>query len=226
MKLSELNASPKPKELLLHSASESEHICVTEDALHKKRDCLILSQEIVSVDSEQELADCVAAQSLLRTLIEGMDSTRKSLGKPFWDAYKRINDTAKGYSDTLELELMRIEKLANAYTTAQEADRIAENERIMAEHREAQENPDTPDSARERATLAMAINTRPVVEGARTSQDIQFEVTDMDALYRARPDLVNMTVKVRELKAALAIPGQPPPPGVRVSYGVRVKAKI
>jgi len=224
MKLSELTP-PKPKELLLHSASESD-IVVTESALNQKRDALILSGEVVTVQSEQDLSDCVAAQSLLRTLIEGMDSTRKELGKPFWDAYKRINDTAKGYSDTLELELMRIEKLANAYTTAQEAAKIAENERIMAEQRAAQENPDTPDSARERATLAIAINTRPVVDGARTSQDIQFEVTDMDALYRARPDLVKMEVRVRELKVALAIPGQPPPPGVHVTFGVKVKAKI
>jgi hypothetical protein len=224
MKISELDAPSKPKELLLYSAPESKDLCVTESALNQKRDALILSQEVVKVDSPQAMADCVAAQSLLRTLIEGMDTTRTELGKPYWDEYKRINNLAKAYSDTLEVELRRIEKLGNAYTTAQEAARIAENERIMAEQRETQENPNTPDSARERATLAMALNTRPIVEGARTSQDIQFEVTDIDALYRARPDLVKLEVRIRELKATLAIPGQTPPPGVHVIYGVKVKA--
>lgn len=215
------------QELLLSELDrDGQYIQPTESALSQKRAAIETAQEITAVDSPESLADAVAAMSIIKDLVKKMEATRVQLKEPFLTAGKTIDAVAKGYSDTLEQECKRVQKLTNAYQTALEAARQAENDRLLAEQRAAQENPDTTDSMRERVMLANQLMAKPVVAGARTSQDIQIEVTDALALAVAMPGMVRIEPRLAELKGWFRQPNAKDIPGVRVTYGVKVDARI
>lgn len=86
----------------------------------------------------------------------------------------------------------------------------------MAEHR--------AEEARQRA-MTMATMAPPKVENARTRVSFDYELVDISALYRARPDLVKLTEKRADILTAINIPGQPPPAGIRVFESTKMSAK-
>ncbi len=63
------------------------------------------------------------------------------------------------------------------------------------------------------------------VTGARQRVQMDYEMVDIAALYKARPDLVKLTEKRSDILAAINIPGQPTLPGIRVFESTKVQAK-
>ena len=118
-------------------------------------------------------------------------------------------------------EKAEAEARAAAAKAAQETDALkrAQAERAAADAKQRAEHEAAAAKAKAEAqaaatTLAVAAQTAKPA-GVSTRADVEFEVTDIAALYAANPSLVTLTVKVADLKAALkALPEGATLPGV------------
>lgn len=138
---------------------------------------------------------------------------------------KRLRDEAEAQQRAADAEAARkvaeanaaAEKAAaegNALAKAQ-ADRAAAEAKAQAERDAAAAKANTEAQiAANQVALATSQLTKPT--GVSTRADVGYEVTDIVALYAANPQLVTLTVKVADLKAALkALPEGATLPGVK-----------
>lgn len=201
--------------------------CVTlsTDALTKKRDAIELAQSVVSVTTPAELQDAVAAASILKGIIKAMESTRVEVKKPVLEAGRQIDDLAKGFSDTLNVELKRVERLAGNYQA--ECNRKAEEIRRqeLADMEAARRVDPSIEAERLRAERTIEISQKPTVAGASVRQMMDYEILDPRALYAARPDLFDLVPKRSLILATISIPNQPALPGLRTFPVTKVQAK-
>jgi hypothetical protein len=210
--------------LSLTGLSSSITVDITLEALSAKRDAIELGQSITKVTSKEEQADALAAASLLKGLERKMESTRVEVKKPALEACRRIDSIAEGYVGTIRTERQRLEALAGAYQASVEQ---AANELIAAELADMAKAEDmSEDAMRERTVrkneLAQVI---PKPAGAQFKTFTDYLVEDALALANARPDLVEITVRRRELLGFLSIPNQPALPGITTFQNQAMHAK-
>lgn len=105
-------------------------IMITPEAEKQKADALELAQTIAGEPTTPaEQADAIAAASICKGLVKGMEVSRVTVKKPVLDLGSDIDGKAKGYSKELSAEVLRIESLAAAYQRK-------ENSRVEALRRE------------------------------------------------------------------------------------------
>lgn len=105
-------------------------ITITPDAEKQKADALELAKTITRVPtSAAEQADGIAAASICKGLVKGMEASREEVKKPVLDLGRDIDGKAKKYSAPLSAEILRIESLCAEYQRK-------ENARIDALRRE------------------------------------------------------------------------------------------
>lgn len=105
---------------------------------------------------------------------------------------------------------------ANSETRAREVrERELHVSEMAANHEEEMRN----------NVLALQSLAPAAVTGARQRVQMDYEMLDLSALYRARPDLVKLTEKRSDILAAINIPGQPQLPGIRTFESTKVQAK-
>lgn len=267
-------------------------VTISPDALAQKKDALALAAEVTAVASVSEQQNAIAAASMMKSLVKGMEKTRKEVKEPVLDAGRKIDATAAGYSKELEAEIARVEKLAADFQREEnrkaealrraeeekqrEEQRLAEEERrkeaealrkiaeeAAAERRREQEaiakaadekarteailaaqkaeadriehqkildaecraqEERRLEEARQRAMDMNLVAAPPKAAGARVRVSFDFTVTDIHALYRARPDLVKLEAKRADILAAISIPGAPAIPGISVFESTKVNA--
>lgn len=240
-----------------------------------------------------EQADCIAAASMCKSLVKGMEATREAVKAPVLEAGRTIDSTAKAYSGALDAEVKRLEGLAAKYQArliaeaalaraeeearqkriADELERQRQEELREARQREqernaarlrdleaiqaakdeeerqrAQQAADEAAEARARqvreeelqraemveqqmeqlreGTTALAALAPAKAEDARTTVKMDYEMIDIAALWKIRPDLVRMTEERAKILTAINVPGQPLLPGIRVFESVKVQANV
>lgn len=209
--------------LSLQGINPAPAVTIDPDAITQKQDCIEMAQSIVSVASQSEQTDAVAAASMIKGLLKRMEATRVEVKKPALEACQTIDRIAKGYCDTLNQELKRLEKLAADYQA--ECDRIANELKAQELMDMAQDEDMSEDAVRDRTERRIELAQPLRVEGASVRHGLDYEILDIAALAAARPDLVKIEPRRRELLAYINIPNVPALPGVRTFSQTILHAK-
>lgn len=196
---------------------------IPSDAQLARKNAIELAQSVTQVTNETELADAVAAASMCKGLEKQCEDARKVIKEPVLEAGKRIDTIAKGYAGGLSLERQRLEKACAEYHAAKQARIDAEKAKELLDM--AAEQDMSEDAMRVRAIRLAEINQPVKVAGAQIKSGLDYEVLDALALATARPDLVTIEPKRRELLTTINIPGAAAIPGVRTFPHVTLHAK-
>jgi hypothetical protein len=193
------------------------------DAQLARKNAIELAQSVTQVTNETELADAIAAASMCRGLEKQCEDARKVIKEPVLEAGKRIDTIAKGFAGGLSLERQRLEKACAEYHAAKQARIEAETARELLDM--AASTDMSEDAMRSRASRLAEISQPVKVEGAQVRSGLDYDILDITALAAARPDLVTITPKRREILAYINIPNMPALPGVRTFSQTILHAK-
>jgi hypothetical protein len=212
------------------------------EAAFDKRDTLALACGTVSSIANPEQAEHAAA--LLKE-VKGftrlIEDSRKTVKEPVLDLSRRIDTLAKELVDFLDQDANRISKLLGAYQMEQaRLARVAQEKAYQDEQRilrEAEEKKHVADeTARSQAVsdrriekieaqtfesiaqvrasaAAVAVASKP--SGIATRMATKFEVTDIHALYAARPEMVKLEAAAAVINAVLRSNPKASIPGLR-----------
>lgn len=219
----------------------------TEEA----RNALALrAREVVTITSAESntVARNVAVE--IRSHIKDVEAARVFLTKPLLDAQALLMSLRRDHVAPLEIELKRLESLATDYALAERRrveaaemarrEALAEAERVRLAAEDAARKAAsrmTTDAGMEKALAAeqkaaaaeQAVQTiiaapMPSVERARGQtfgKDLKWEVTDLMALVKSRPDLCKIEPKASAINSS-CVPEMPnPPPGLRLWWEPR-----
>jgi len=197
---------------LIHVGDLGEtEIALLPEAIELRDKLLSQAAEVTAVADAFD-ADCAAdVLKAITVATKAIETTRKEVKAPVLDLGKRIDGVAKEFSGRLDEEKSRISKLLGAYEAMErkkreEAERIARNEAI-AKIKEAESTGD--ESRIEKAntesaqimSAAAEVAHRP--EGTAVRETWEFEVTDIDALYKAAPYLCRIEPDGPAIRAAI-----------------------
>lgn len=196
---------------------------IPSDAQLARKNAIELAQSVTQVTNETELADAIAAASMCKGLEKQCEDARKIIKEPVLEAGKRIDTIAKGFAGGLSLERQRLEKECAEYHAAKQARIEAETSRELLDM--AASTDMSEDAMRSRACRLAEISQPMRVEGAQVRSGLDYDILDIAALAAARPDLVTITPKRREILTYINIPNMPALPGVRTFSQTILHAK-
>jgi hypothetical protein len=171
------------------------------------------NREASAIVITDDVEDGMAADSLanITKFQKSVEDERKSQVSPFNAVVKKINDTYKSFSDPLDLAIKTIKGKRNTYLLEKDR-RIAEENRKRQEEFQkkiAEEQKLAKKEKREAEIVApppVVLETKEAVHtfsGTVSASKVwNHEVVDITALYKARPDLVKLEPKTREIKEA------------------------
>lgn len=150
----------------------------------EQRNALVLSalavQQVTTVAENTLARDAVVA---MRQHLKSVESARNELSQPLRDATAKLKALADDHNGPLAQEINRLQLLATEFEKQEQTRRDAE---------------------------AIIDEPQPKARGQRNHETLRWEVTDIDALYRARPDLCRLEPKASAIQA-LCVPEMPPP---------------
>lgn len=203
--------------------------------------------EITGITDLDTAAD---ALTTIKALTKAVEESRKDVKGPLLDAGRKIDQVAKDFVDELNTAASRLSTMVGAYQEAQRR----KAERIKAEEAEKQQaaimemqakqaalqgegklDAAAADALRAEAAdkiaesqLAAMKAEGPKADGVVTRTNWKFDVTDIDALHAARPDLCVITPNNAAIRAV--IKNGKPIPGLRIwqeaAAVVRSAAKV
>jgi hypothetical protein len=218
---------------------------ITADVEEKRNEFVLASKAVKSVTTgaEQDLA--VSAARDIRTWLKEVETARVTLTKPLLETQRQLKALADDHCAPLIEEQRRVERLVTMFQEAetrrvaeeerkrQEAYAKAERERVAAEEaaRKAAEKATTEKQLftaikKEEVAIAAAVKVQDIIaaplpeamksKGAATRKVLKWEVTDLNALVKARPDLCKIEPKASAIQAT-CIPEMPNlPPGLKL----------
>ncbi len=219
---------------------QSAEIVIADEARAMRDKLLVEIREVTAVSDAFD-AD-VAADVLKRAtqLARGIEADRTTVKAPILALGKKIDALAKEITAELNDEIGRVSRVLGSYQLAEKqkaeaAERLARDEarRIQAEaEKRAREAARTAESDTEGLAAASAImdqaaakivETRkaivstvaPKAAGTAVREDVCFEVTDIVALYAARPELVNLEPNGTAIRAICKVNPKLQLPGLR-----------
>lgn len=169
--------------------------------------------EASGVEKIEDAFDAVCAAEVLKKLSKAtreIESARKEVKSPVLDLGKRIDGVAKDFSGDLKEHEKRISRLLGSYEAEQRRIREEaarrERERQEAAKRDlASEDEEVVKAAEESleksAAAIEASAHRP--EGTAVRESYQFEVTDINALFKAAPHLCKIEPDNAAIRAAI-----------------------
>jgi len=218
---------------------------VDGEAEERRNDLILASQVSIQVTNAAEQGVAVTNAREIRTYIKSVEDTRLELARPLIDAQKLLKSLADDHVGPLKDEIARVERLVTQYQRA-EADRVererqaqirayeeAEAKRVAAEEaaQKAAEKVNTQGQldraivkekvAQEAAWAVQAVLSAPVptvnkAKGASLRKVLKWEVTDIYALVKARPDLCKIEAKGSAIQSTLVPESPNLPPGLRL----------
>lgn len=184
----------------------------------EREDLATNAQSIVSVSTAEQ--NQLAGQSVvaMRKHVKDVTAERMKRTKVLDDAKKLIMDFYGEHCEVLELEIKRLTKLGTNFIEAENVrveEEEAERQKEFQAAQAAQFNAKTPVQEMIAARKVQnIINTpEPEVQKARGQsfkQVMKFEVTDILALVKARPDLCKIEAKASAINA-VCVPSIPVP---------------
>lgn len=215
------------------------------EAEERRNDLIVASLSNTQVTNAAEQAVAVTNAREIRTYIKSVEDTRLELARPLIDAQKLLKSLADEHVGPLKEEMSRVERLVTQYQRA-ESDRVererqaqirayeeAERKRIAAEEaaQKAAEKVNTQgqldraivkeQAAQDAAQAVQAVLSAPLptvnkAKGAALRKVLKWEVTDIFALVKARPDLCKIEAKGSAIQST-CVPEMPNlPPGLRL----------
>lgn len=195
-----------------------------------------LASEARAIVSITDMIDADAATAVLRDLsaqINACEEARTEIGAPVLDLTRKINATAKDFAAPLEAEKTRLSRVLGAYQqaerdkaekarreAAEEARRVAQEEAKKLASAEIEHGADSDEAkaateqaanriAEARVAVAQASAVQP--KGTAVKRTWKFEVTNIDELFAAKPDLVVLSPNTAAINAVIknnqSIPG-------------------
>ena len=235
--------------LIKETISLPERYSVTGDAEEARNELALAANRVVAVADagSNEVAGQVVRN--IRAYVKAVEAVRTSITKPLFDAQKLVKSLADDHCAPLLAEQQRIERLAVGFAQAEarrvareeeerqaayrkaEAERAAleEKARLLAEKANTEKQQitaiKTAQAAEAKAAeVATVLATPPPVaaksKGQQTKRVLKYEVTDIRALYAARPELCTIEEKASAIKA-VCVP-ELPVPGLRLWYEEQV----
>ena len=215
--------------------------------VYTRRDVALLEARQVTTISDAFDAD-IAADALrgVSNLWKEVEAARKIVKGPVDDLVKKIQETAKTFCADLVIEEDRLKRLLGDHQAAEqrkadklrreaqdEADRLAREAAAAARAAErattdgqaeqAQKAAAAAEVAAVEARVAVAEVKREAPAGTVLRQTFKFEVTDINALFKARPDLCVIEPNGAAIRAQ--IPHNQNIPGLRIWQEAKVNVR-
>jgi len=205
-------------------------LTIATEAEDQKQELLSLAATIDQVHDNEESAQAQFASRKLAAMRIAVEKCRKEVKEPVNRIGKLIDAKAKEFVAEIEAEEKRITKLVGdhaAEVARLKAEKEREERRLMEEaraKREAEEaaaakaqstgkisdiiaakkaEEERRAALDERMAASTAVATTNVADGVRFAWD--FEVVDIDRLYKAHPDLVKLEVRRAEALAQIKL---------------------
>jgi hypothetical protein len=206
--------------------------------VYTRRDVAVLeARQITSIGDAFEAESAADALRAVSNLWKEIEAARKTIKGPVDDLVKKIQDTAKTFCADLVIEEERLKRLLGDHQAAEqrkadklrreaqeEADRLAREAATAARAAERATNGAQAEQAQQAAAVAevKAVEARVAVaeikreapSGTVLRQTYKFEVTDINALFKARPDLCVIEPNGAAIRAQ--IPHNQNIPGLRI----------
>lgn len=211
--------------LILRDDSELS-ISFTPQAAKLKEEALVLMAGIGKVADASGNANAVEALRQTALCLKTIEQARVACKEPVLKFGKAIDDAAKAFTEELRNEQFRVNTIVGNFQQLErakaQAAAKAEQERVNALERERQQELSKATSHEELDKVQEKFNNQiqqqaspivvaPKAAGQTVKDDIEFEVFDIDALYRSKPGCVSLTERKVEikalLKAGLQLPG-------------------
>lgn len=176
---------------------------------------------IQRVTDDKSQGHAVAAVRTIKELIQSVESARKECKKPFLEKGRELDRIANEFIQPLKTEQSRITGVMTAYTVKQARIRREAEEKRQAEIKKAQEERAKAMEAMQQAkteaqkTIAATVVKETITETKAAGKEIAFpdkpagvqvrrvlvvDVVDVVELWKARPDLVDITPRVMDIK--------------------------
>lgn len=218
---------------------------LTQEAQSYVAGLMMESQGIEVVTDPQTQQHAVRMGREFRRHLAEVEMTRKQLKEPLLTAGHLLDDITKNHCAPMVAEVNRLENLINQFQLAEQArieavelarqaeiDRLAQ-ERLKAEHAVEDVKPTGDEAlddikkaeaeaaleaaeAKERTAVVAPLPEPVKAKGASTGQKLQVEVTDLKALFAARPDLCRIEANLAKIRSE-CVP-EMPVPGLKLTY--------
>lgn len=216
---------------------------VTGDAEEYRNALVLRAGQVTAVTSAAQNEQAGVVVREIRKHVKDVEAMRQTLTKPLLDAQRLLKSLADDHVTPLTVEISRIERLATDFQES-ERRRVAEEERkrqeeftrletqrLAAEAKatEAAQKMNTPKQldaavkaeeiaaqaeAKVQTLLAAPMPTLQRAKGQAMKQYLRWEVTDIKALYAARPELCNVEPKPAAIQST-CVP-EIPVPGLKL----------
>lgn len=209
-------------DLLTVSDVAGVEVALLPDAEQTKR-VLLQGSRTIKVIEDAFDAECAADQlKNLSSAIKDMEDARKTVKAPVLDLGRRIDAIAKEWLAEIESEKKRISRVLGDYQLAERKKREAAEYEARKAEIEAREKAEAAladgDVEAAQAAADKIVESKAMVEashhkisGTSVREVVKFEVEDIEALFKARPDLCKIepnTALIREtVKVTPIIPG-------------------
>jgi hypothetical protein len=206
--------------------------------VYTRRDVAVLeARQITSIGDAFEAESAADALRAVSTIAKEIEEARKIVKDPVLALGKKIDETAKTFVADLITEKDRLQRLLGDHQAAEqrkadklrreaqeEADRLAREAATAARAAERATTDGQAEQAQQAAAVAevKAVEARVAVadikrdgpSGTMLRQAYKFEVTDINALFKARPDLCVIEPNGAAIRAQ--IPHNQNIPGLRI----------
>ena len=186
----------------------------------------------IEITTDEEDSMAIDSMSEITRFKKDIEAARKDEVGPFNELVKRVNDLFRPITTSLEVAEKMIKEKRVFYLRekervrqAEEAKRLAEYQaKIEAERKKAEAEKREVKIVTPPPVILQAPSTTHGSAGSSTAKKFwNYEVTDIDALYKARPDLVKMEPKPREILAAVKT--NQTIPGLKIFEDISVTSK-
>lgn len=162
----------------------------------------------ITCGSENEVARNVAVE--IRQHLKDVEATRAELTKPLLEGQRMLKKLSDDHASPLKDSLERLERLATAFVVSERDRTAAEMKARLDLAAEAKTDTDF------QSVMAEPIQGESRARGQQLRQVLRWEVTDLSALVKARPDLCKIEPKGSAIQA-VCVPEMPNlPPGIRL----------
>lgn len=229
-------------ELLLRDLGQPT-LTLTDTAERRIREANAEASKVLIVSDDSTRDAAIDALQLVSKVVSDMESSRASIKRPVIDIGKMIDEVVKDSLAPLKFAKDRLSKLVGEYEAKvrakaaevarrekEERDRIARE--AVTKQLSAKTAEEHAQAAKEATSATIQSHERAIEaqstakEGTRVVQDWEFDVTNIEALFRAFPGAVELKPRKSEIKKLLkehdgVLPGVEARPVAKASISAR-----
>ena len=180
-------------------------LSIDGEAEERRNELALEARKITSIATagENDTARNIAVE--IRTHVKEVEAARVSLTKPLLDGQRMLKKLSDDHIAPLEAELQRLQRLATVFLEAEQVRVAAEMKARLELAAEAKTDADFAVIANE------AMPAEAQAQGQTLRKVLKWEVTDLRALYLARPELCKLEAKASAINVScvpeLPVPG-------------------